>query len=90
LAITLHGASLSASSAATLASIARLGTAGDSVGAAPVPQGSGEPLSRGTAGVKSSVEIGLRFFGGAATMALARPLDTGARWRMMFLLGQPW
>ena len=90
LAITLHGASLSASSATMLSSIARLGTAGDSVGGLPAPLGSGEPLSRGTAGVKSSVEVGLRLFGGAATMAMARPLDTGARWRMMFLLGQPW
>jgi hypothetical protein len=90
LAITLHGASLSASSAATLASIARLGSQGDSISTAPVPPESGEPLSRVTAGVKSSVEVGLRFFGGAATMALARPLDTASPWRMMFLLGQPW
>jgi hypothetical protein len=76
LAVTLHGASLSASSAATLASIARLGSVGDSVGAAPAPPGTGDPLSRATSGVKSSVEVGFRFFGGAATMAMARPLDT--------------
>ena len=90
LALTLHGASLSASSAATLASIARLGSAGDSIGTAPAAPGSGDPVSRPTAGVKSSVEVGLRFFGGAATMAIARPMDTGAPWRMVFLLGQPW
>lgn len=90
LAVTVHGASLSASGAAAMASIARLGSVGDSIGVAPAAPGIGDPVSRPTAGVKSSVEVGLRFFGGAATMAVARPLDTGARWRMMFLLGQPW
>jgi hypothetical protein len=90
LAVTFHGATLSSGSAATVASIERLGTTGDSVGTEPAQPGTGEPLSRGTGGLKSSVEVGLRFFGGAATMALARPVDTGARWRLIFVLGQPW
>jgi hypothetical protein len=90
LAFTLHGASLSASSAATRESMARLGSVPDSVGVTLVPLGRGAPLSRTTNGVRSSVEVGLRFFGGAATVALARPTDTGGPWRTVVLLGQPW
>jgi hypothetical protein len=90
LALTLHGASLSASSASTRASIARLGSVPDSVGITLVPLGSGTPVSRSTSGIRSSVEVGLRFFGGAATVALARPTDTGAGWRTIVLLGQAW
>jgi hypothetical protein len=74
LALTLHGASLTSSRAATDASIARLGAL----------------VSRGSNGIRSSAEVGLRFFGGAATLGVARPLDHGARWRTIVLLGQPW
>ncbi len=90
LALTLHGASLAASSNSTRAAIARLGSVGDAVGAAPAPMGSGVPSSRSTGRVRSSVELGLRFFGGAATLAVARPLDSGAGWRTIALLGQAW
>jgi hypothetical protein len=90
LAITLHGASLSTSSAATLESIARLGSVPDSTGVTLVPLGRGAPLSRPTHGVRSSLEVGLRFFGGAATVAVARPTDTGGPWRTIVLLGQSW
>lgn len=89
LAFTLHGATLSSSSAATLASIARLGSVGDSIGVTPSAT-SGAPISHGTGGLRSSAEVGLRFFGGAVTTAMTRPLDTGGRWRMIVLLGQAW
>ena len=90
LAVTLHSASLAASGSATVASIARSGTVGDSVGSVPAPPGSGVPLARSTDGMQTSIEVGFRLFGGAATMALARPLHTGARWRMLLVLGQSW
>lgn len=90
LALTLHGASVSAGSVATRASIARLGSVGDVVGAIPVPPGVGVPLSRSTRRVRTSMEVGLRLFGGAATVALARPLDVGGPWRTLVLLGQAW
>jgi hypothetical protein len=90
LAVTLHGASLSASSASTVESIARLGSVPDSAGFTLVPLGRGAPVSRSTSGIRSSVEVGLRFFGGAATVALARPTDTSAGWRTVVLLGQAW
>lgn len=90
LALTLHGARVSTGSAATRASIARLGSVGDAVGAIPVPPGVGVPLSRSTGRMRTSMEVGLRFFGGAATVALARPLDTGGAWRTIVLLGQAW
>ncbi len=90
LALTLHGARVTASDAVTQGAIARLGSMGDVVGGVPVPPGIGIPLSHSTGRMRTSMEIGLRFFGGAATVAVARPLNTGARLRMIFLLGQPW
>jgi hypothetical protein len=89
-AVTLHAASLSSSSAATQASISRLGSASDSVAFALAPLGPGIPPSRSTGHVRSSIEVGLRLFGGAATVALARPLDTRARWHTIMALGQSW
>lgn len=90
LALTFHGASVSAGSASAKASVARLGSRGDVVGAVPAPPGRRLPLSRGTDGVRTSIEVGMRAFGGAVTVAMARPLDAGARWRLIVLLGQPW
>ncbi len=90
LALTLHGATVSASGAATQASVARLGSKGDVVGAIPAPPGRRLPLARATDGVRSSVEAGVRVFGGAVTVAMARALEAGAQWRMVVLLGQAW
>lgn len=90
LALTFHGASVSTGNAAAQASVARLGSRGDVVGAIPAPPGRRLPLSRGTDGVRTSIEVGMRTFGGAVTVAMARALEAGARWRMVVLLGQPW
>lgn len=80
LAVTWHGAALAAGTPAALASMARLRPDSSGTEAAPRP----------TDGLKSSVELGLRFFGGAATIALVRPVDTRGRWRPAVVLGQPW
>lgn len=90
LALTLHGARLTASGAATLASIARLGTVGDRVGAVPAVLGVGEPVSRPTDGWRTSMDVGLRFFGGAVSVGATRTLEPGRRWRAMVALGQAW
>jgi hypothetical protein len=88
LAITVHGARLSASSVETMQSIARLGSVGDAVGREPLAPGVGTPLSRPTDGWRTSLEVGLRLFGGAATVGAARVMEPGQPWRMTFALGQ--
>jgi hypothetical protein len=90
LALTLHAASLSSSSASTMASVSRLGSTSDSIAFTLAPLGPGAPISRSTGHVRTSIEVGLRFFGGAATVALARPLDTHGPWRTIIALGQSW
>ena len=89
-AVSVYGATLSASSAATMASIARLGSMEDQVGDAPIAPGVGTPVSRPTGGWRGSVEIGLRFFGGAASFGMARVMEAHAPWRARFVLGQSW
>jgi hypothetical protein len=39
------------------------------------------PVSRLTGGVRTSVDLGLRFFGGAVGLGVARAVDHEARWR---------
>lgn len=88
--VTLHNARVSASSAATMASIARLGSVGDRIGYAPARPGDGIPVSSPTAGWRTSLEVGLRFFGGAVTLGAARVAERGAPWRATFTIGQAW
>ncbi|HWP69529.1 MAG TPA: hypothetical protein VNM36_00450 [Gemmatimonadaceae bacterium] len=88
LGVSVHGARLSATGASTLASIARLGSVEDQVGQ-PAVMG-GTPLSRPTDGWRGSVEFSLRFFGGAASLGMARVMEAGAPWRARFVLGQNW
>jgi hypothetical protein len=90
LAVTLHGARVSASRPSTMASIARLGSVGDEVGRSPATPGTAIPVSRPTGGWLGSTEIGLRLFGGAATLGAVRVNEPGAPWRARFTLGQSW
>lgn len=90
LAVTLYGARVTASGAAAVASIARLGSTADRVGEPPAAPGTGQPVARPTDGWRASAEVGLRFFGGAATIGAARRLEPGARWRAVLALGQSW
>lgn len=46
------------------------------------------PLSSPTRSVRTTVATGLRFFGGAAAVNLARSLDRGAKWKVQFQMGQ--
>ena len=90
LAVTLHAARVSASSAATMASITRLGAVDDQVGTAPAIPGTATPVSWPSAGWRSSVEVGLRFFGGAATLGVVRVNEPGSPWKGRFSLGHAW
>jgi hypothetical protein len=90
LAVTLHGARVSASSPATMASIARLGAANDQVGIQPAVPGTTTPAASPSAGWRGSVEAGLRLFGGAATLGMVRVNEPGAPWKARFTLGQAW
>lgn len=88
LAVTLHGARVSASSAATMASITRLGAESDQVGRDPAVPGTTTPASWPSAGWRGSMEVSLRFFGGAASLGMARINEPGAPWKARFTLGQ--
>lgn len=90
LAITMHSARLTSSGPATTASIARLGSVGDQIGGPPLASEDATPISRPSDGWRSSLELGVRFFGGAATLGMVRVLEPGARWRATFTLGQSW
>ncbi len=46
------------------------------------------PVSRPSDGVRATVAGGVRFFGGAVGLLLARPLDNGGKWRVVLTLGQ--
>jgi hypothetical protein len=76
-----------ASDAAADASILRLGRLDDPLGGPP-GSGSGPPASRVTDGIRSSIDLRLRFFGGAVSVGLARPIDHGAGWRIVWGLAQ--
>lgn len=45
-------------------------------------------LAGATGGIRSSVTLGMRFFGGAAGIGLARPLDRSGPWRLRLDLSQ--
>lgn len=45
------------------------------------------PVSRASDGVRATVTGGVRFFGGAVGVLLARPLDHGGKWRLLVTLG---
>jgi hypothetical protein len=69
----IHTGWTDASSSSTVQSITRLGTT------TPV---SGIPISHTTNGIRSSVELGLEFFGGGLAIAVGRPLDHQRSWRV--------
>jgi len=46
------------------------------------------PVSRQSDGVRATVSGGVRFFGGAVGLQLARPLDAGGKWRLRLTIGQ--
>jgi hypothetical protein len=50
---------------------------------APPGSAPGTMLSRPTNGVKSSIDLRLRFFGGNASLGAARPVERGGRWRFV-------
>ena len=77
-----------ASNPAARASIARLGSVGDSTTAPPTTGVGAIPVSRPALGVKSSVDFRLRFFGGALSMGVARAIDRGQSWRFVVGFGQ--
>jgi hypothetical protein len=89
-AVTLHGARLWADGAATMASIARLGSVGDQVGSETAAPGEGAAVSRPTDGWRGSLEVGLRLFGGALTVGTVRVLESGSPWRASVAIGQQW
>jgi hypothetical protein len=76
-----------ASNNAARESIARLGTVADPAMGRPGTVG-GEPISRPTNGVKSSVDFRLRFFGGALSVGTARAIDRHEPWRIVFGFAQ--
>lgn len=78
-----------ASSDAARRAILLLGAREERIGGPAWPPGSGTPLSRSSDGIRSSVEVGLRFFGGSAVIGLARAVDHAApwRWRLGFSQG---
>lgn len=45
------------------------------------------PVSRASNGVRATVTGGVRFFGGAVGVLLARPLDNGGKWRLLVTFG---
>lgn len=76
-----------APTAAARSAIVRLGTTGDStLGNAGSVTGS--PVSRPTAGLKSSIDFRLRFFGGAVSVGVARAIDHHQSWRIVAGLAQ--
>jgi hypothetical protein len=70
-----------ASGAAARESIRRLGGTTDSAGVFT-------PFSQPTNGWRASVDLRLRFFGGAVGLGMARPIDRSAPWRFVASFGQ--
>jgi hypothetical protein len=59
-----------------------LGSRADTLGGDVVP------LSRPTGGVRATADLRLTFFGGAASIGIARAIDHPDRWRFVWTLGQ--
>ena len=72
LAVILQSGWTEASTPGARAAVAALGTL------------DGNPLSRPTGDVRSSVSAGLRFFGGSMGIMVTRPLDHADQWRIKF------
>lgn len=71
------------------ASLALLGAENDPATRAPVPStGLVAPVL--TRGIRSTVDARLRFFGGALSVGIARPVDHGAKWKVVFGVGGEW
>jgi hypothetical protein len=68
------------SDAAARAANLRLGAHLDGADGPPIP------YSRATGGIRTSVNAGLRFFGGGVFLGIARPIDHGGPWRTVFSL----
>jgi hypothetical protein len=64
------------SRAATWRSLAALGTTVDPA------TGAARPVSVPTGGIRTTVDARLRFFGGAVSLGVARPVDHAAPWRV--------
>jgi hypothetical protein len=67
---------------AAASSIARLGSVADSVLTQPGSE-PGDPVSRPTNGVRSTIDFRLRFFGGAISLGVARATDHRQAWRFV-------
>jgi hypothetical protein len=52
------------------------------IGGPTLPPGTGTSLSRATDGIRSSIDLGVRFFGGSTFVGVARPIDHPASWRL--------
>ena len=46
------------------------------------------PVSRPSDGVRATITGGVRFFGGAVGLLLARPMEQSGKWRLMLTFGQ--
>ncbi len=86
LAVGIQGGWSEAHAANTRAALALFGTRVDSL------TGHAELATRPTGGIRSTVNVSLRLFGGALGIGVARPLDRlspSARWRFVIGVGQP-
>ena len=54
----------------------------------PLPGALPTPVSVPTDGIRSTVEGGIRFFGGALGFGVARPVDRAGRWRFRVTFAQ--
>lgn len=83
LAIGVQAGWTDVSTSATRVAMAELGRAPDSTSLALW-----QPGSRASDGLRATLTAGVRFFGGAVGLMLARPLDRGSKWRLALTLGQ--
>jgi hypothetical protein len=87
-ALGIHAGWAEASGDAARAAIKALGTTADPIFGPPGSVLSGNPLSEPTRRIRASVDVGLRFFGGAIGVQYARPIDHRAPWRFELSLAQ--
>lgn len=83
LAVGMQAGWTDVSTSAAQVAMAELGRAADSTSLALWRQ-----VSRPSDGVRATVTGGIRFFGGAVGLLLARPLDNGGKWRVVLTMGQ--